>query len=118
MLRQVWRVVPRSWTLIVLADRGLDARWLLRRMTRLGWHPCLRINTGGTLRPTGQVRGVPLQTLVPELGTTWQGTGIAFKGRNRQLHCPLLACGDARDTDPWLILTALPPEARTACWEG
>ena len=118
MLRQVRRAVPRSWTVLVLADRGLYARWLFRRITRLGWHPFLRINTGGTFRPQGQVRGVPLKTLVPEPGTTWQGTGIACKGRHRQLHCTLLACWEAGDKDPWLILTDLPPEASTACWYG
>ncbi len=117
-LRQVRRAVPRSWTVLVLADRGLDARWLFRRITRLGWHPFLRINTGGTFRPTGQVRGLPLKTLVPEPGTTWQGTGLAFKGRHRQLHCTLLACWEAGYKDPWLILTDLPPEASTACWYG
>src|SRR5262245_51131179 len=118
LLRQVHRVVPRSWTVLVLADRGLYARWLFRRITRLGWHPFLRINTGGTFRPRGQVRGVPLQTLVPEPGTTWQGTGLAFKGRNRQLHCTLLACWAAGYNDPWLILTDLPPDASTAGWYG
>jgi Transposase DDE domain len=118
MLRQVHRAVPRSWTVIVLADRGLDARWLFRRITRLGWHPFLRINTGGTFRPKGAVRGVPLKTLVPEPGTSWQGTGIAFKGRHRQLPCTLLARWEAGYKDPWLILTDLPPEASTACWYG
>jgi hypothetical protein len=118
MLRQVRRAVPRTWTVLVLADRGLYARWLLRRITRLGWHPFLRLNTGGTFRPTGQTRGVPLQTLGPEPGTTWQGTGIAFTGRHRQLHCTLLAWWAAEYKDPWLILTALPPEASTACWYG
>ncbi len=95
MLRQGRRAVPRSWTVIVLADRGLYARWLFRRITRLGWHPFWRLKTGGTFRPTGQGRGVALKTLVPEPGTTWQGTGIAFKGRHRQLHCTLLACWEA-----------------------
>ena len=118
MLRQVHRAIPRSWTVLVLADRGLYARWLFRRITRLGWHPFLRINVGGTFRPTGQVRGVPLRTLVPEPGTTWQGTGIAFKGRQRQLYCTLLACWEPGYKDPWLILTNLPPEASTACWYG
>jgi hypothetical protein len=118
MLRQVHRAVPRAWTVLVLADRGLYARWLFRRITRLGWHPFLRINVGGTFRPTGQVRGVPLKTLVPEPGATWQGTGIAFKGRHRQLHCTLLACWEPGYKDPWLILTDLPPEASTACWYG
>src|SRR6266403_2227393 len=118
MLRQVHRAVPRSWTVIVLADRGLYARWLFRRITRLGWHPFLRINTGGTFRPQGHVRGVSLKTLVPQPGTSWQGTGIALKGRHRQLHCTLLAWWEAGYKDPWLILTDLPPEASTACWYG
>jgi hypothetical protein len=118
MRRQVRRALPRSWTVSVLAERGLYARWLLRRITRLGWHPFLRLNTGGTLRPQGQGRGVPLQTLVPQPGTTWQGTGIAFKGRHRQLHGTLLACWEAGDKDPRLILTDLPPETTPACWYG
>src|SRR5512144_2919841 len=63
MLRQVYRAVPATWTVIVLADRGLYARWLFRRITRLGWHPFLRINSGGTFRPTGERQGVPLNTL-------------------------------------------------------
>jgi hypothetical protein len=118
MLRQVRRAVPRSWTVLVLADRGLYARWLFRRITRLGWHPFLRINTGGTFRPKGQVRGVALKTLVPAPGMAWQGTGIAFKGRHRQLHCTLLACWEAGYKDPWWLLTDLPPETSTACWYG
>jgi hypothetical protein len=56
--------------------------------------------------------------LVPEPGTTWQGTGIASKGRHRQRHCTLLACWEAGYQDPWLILTDLPPEASTAGWSG
>src|SRR4029453_9942417 len=118
MLRQVHRAVPRTWTVIVLADRGLYARWLFRRITRLGGHPFLRINTGGTFRPKGHVRSVSLKTLVPEPGTSWQGTGIAFQGRHRQLHCTLLARWEAGYQDPWLLLTDLPPEASTACWYG
>src|SRR5712691_4812189 len=51
MLRQMHRAVPPSWTVMVLADRGLYARWLFRRIVRLGWHPFLRINPGGTFRP-------------------------------------------------------------------
>jgi len=118
MLRQVRRAVPPTWTVIVLADRGLYARWLFRRITRLGWHPFLRINTGGTFRPQGQVRGLPLKTLVPQPGTSWAGTGIAFKGRHRQLHCTLLARWETGYKDPWLILTDLPPDASEACWYG
>ena len=55
LLRQVRTVVPRRYFVIVLADRGLYARWLFQRIVRLGWHPLLRINTGGTFRPAQSV---------------------------------------------------------------
>ena len=116
MLRQVYRAVPSTWTVIVLADRGLYARWLFRRITRLGWHPFLRIKTGGTFRPPGERPGVPLKTLVPHPGCQWSGTGVAFKGRQRRLRCTLLARWEASYQDPWLILTELPPAVGDVCW--
>ena len=109
---------PRAWPVRGLADRGLEARWRFRRLPRLGWHPCLRLTTGGTWRPKGQGRGVALQTLGPQPGTTWQGTGSACTGRPRQRHGPLLACGEPGDQAPWLLLTDVPPESRTAGWAG
>jgi len=48
--------VPSSWTVMVLADRGLYARWLYQHIQRLGWHPFLRINQGGKARPVGMER--------------------------------------------------------------
>lgn len=39
LLRQVRVAVPRRCFVIVLADRGLSARWLFPRSVRLGWHP-------------------------------------------------------------------------------
>ena len=110
-LRHVRRALPRAWTGLGLADRGLDARWVCRRLTRLGGHPFLRIHTGGPVRPTGHGRGGPLKTVGPEPGPTWQGTGSAFKGRNRQLHWTLRAGGEPGEQEPWVLLTALPPEA-------
>ena len=118
MLRQVYRAVPPTWTVIVLADLGLYARWLFRRITRLGWHPFLRINNGGTFRPTGERQGVPLKTLVPQPGSQWSGTGVAFKGRQRRLRCTLLARWEPGYQDPWLILTDLPPAVGEVCWYG
>ena len=50
-LRHVRAVVPPRFFVIVLAERGLYARWLFQRLVRLGWHPLLRINTGGAFRP-------------------------------------------------------------------
>src|SRR5215813_13428950 len=111
-LRRRRPAIPRHWTVIVLADRGLYAPWLFRRITRLGWHPFLRINTGGSFRPTGATCWCPFLRLVPRPGTSWRGTGIAFT-RN-QVPCTLLARWEEGYKDPWLILTDLAPEASDA----
>jgi hypothetical protein len=116
MLRQLRPAVPQGWTVIVLADRGLYAPWLFRRITRLGWHPFLRINTGGTFRPAGAACWRPLTTFVPRPGTSWRGTGITFA--RHQVPCTLLARWEAGYKDPWLILTDLAPEASDAGWYG
>jgi hypothetical protein len=118
MLRQVRTVVPRRFFVIVLADRGLYARWLFQRIVRLGWHPLLRINTGGTFRPAKSVCYQPLRALVPQPGTQWVGTGTAFQGPRRRLNCTLLARWDKGYRDPWLLLTDLAPSASEACWYG
>jgi hypothetical protein len=117
MLRQVRGAVPRRFFVIVLADRGLYARWLFRRIVRFGWHPVLRVNTGGSFRPAKSVQYHPFRELVPQTGTQWVGTGTAFQGR-RRLNCTLLARWDEGYKDPWLLLTDLAPSAGEACWYG
>jgi hypothetical protein len=117
MLRQVRAAVPRRYFVIVLADRGLYARWLFRRIVRLGWHPMFRVNTGGSFRPAKSVQYRPFRELVPQTGTQWVGMGTAFQGR-RRLNCTLLARWDEGYKDPWLLLTDLAPSAGEACWYG
>src|SRR5713101_152299 len=63
MLRRVRAAVPRRFFVIVLADRGLYARWLFRRIVRLGWHPLLRVNMGGSFRPAASSQLYPAGTL-------------------------------------------------------
>ncbi|MGH8650278.1 MAG: transposase, partial [Burkholderiales bacterium] len=116
LLRRRRPAIPQGWTVIVLADRGLYAPWLFRRITRLGWHPFLRINTGGSFRPAGATCWCPFLSLVPRPGTSWRGTGIAFT--RKQVPCTLLARWEDGYKDPWLILTDLAPEASDAGWYG
>jgi hypothetical protein len=118
LLRHLRPAIPTPWTVIVLADRGLYAGWLFRRIVRLGWHPFLRVNRGGTFRPDPQATYRPLLSFVPQPGTRWRGTGTAFKSPQRRLRCTLLACWEEGYQDPWLILTDLPPEASEAGWYG
>ena len=114
LLRLLRPAIPRRWTVIVLADRGLSAPGLLRRITRLGWHPFWRINTGGSFRPAGAACWRPLTTFVPRPGTSGRGAGLAFT--RHQGGSTLLARWEEGDKDPWLILTDLPPEASDAGW--
>jgi hypothetical protein len=118
MLRQVRTAVPRRFFVIVLADRGLYARWLFEGIVRNGWHPVLRINTGGTFRPAASVHYQPLRSFVPQPGIQWVGRGTAFQGPQRRLNCTLLARWDEGYRDPWLLLTDLAPSAGEACWYG
>jgi hypothetical protein len=118
MLRQVRAAVPRRFFVLVLADRGLYARWLFGRIVRLGWHPVLRINVGGTFRPAANARYQPLRSFVPQTGTQWVGCGTAFQGPRRRLNCTLLARWEEGYTDPWLLVTDLAPTAGEACWYG
>jgi hypothetical protein len=55
---------------------------------------------------------------VPQPGTRWQGQGTACAGKPRRVACPLLACWEAGDKAPWLLLTDLAPEASDAGWAG
>lgn len=110
--------VPAEWTVIVLADRGLYARWLFRAIVDLGWHPFLRVNLGGTFRPAGQARFRPFGEFVPAADARWAGAGAAFKTPDSRLACTLLAWRGAGYADPWLVLTDLPPEAGDVAWYG
>jgi hypothetical protein len=118
LLGCVQGAVPADWTVIVLADRGLYARWLFTTIVGLGWHPFLRVNLGGTFRPTTEARFRTLRSFVPATHQRWAGTGTAFKGAATRLRCTLLAWHGAGYTDPWLILTDLPPEAADVAWYG
>src|SRR5215210_8620430 len=118
MLRLLRPALPADWTVIVLADRGLYARWLYRRIVRLGWHPFLRVKRGGSFRPAGQARFRPLADFAPAPGMRWRGRGTAFASPESRLPCTLLAYWEEGCKEPWLILTDLPPEAADAGWYG
>jgi hypothetical protein len=117
LLQEVGRELPAGRTVIVLSDRGLYAKWLYRAIQKQGWHPFMRINTGGTFRPEGTRERRPLTALVPQVGSAWQGAGEAFKDAAKRLRCTLLARWDAGYTDPWLVVTDLSAAAEV-CWYG
>lgn len=118
LLRTLRPGVPPGWEVVVLAGRGLYARWLYRRIARLGWHPSLRINRGGTFHPAEQSQRRRLLELVPRVGDSWAGRGVAFQGPEARLRCTLPARWDPGHKDPWLVLTDLDPEDCSVAWYG
>jgi hypothetical protein len=118
MLRLLRPAIPPSWNVLVLADRGLYAGWLFRRIVRLGWHPFLRIKQGSSFRPQASAQFVRLNCLVGQVGQRWRGRGTAFATRGSGLDCTLVAWWGQGHAEPWFVLTDLPPEASDAQWYG
>ena len=106
LLKALRGQVPPTWTVIVLADRGLYAKWLFEGIQGLGWHPLLRVNAKGTFRPAGWVHRYPLTHWTPTVGRRWQGRGTAFAAKTTRLECTLLA--------PAISLTVLRPASASS----
>lgn len=118
MLRILRPAIPSNWTVLVLADRGLYARWLFHRIVRLGWHPFLRINRNCKFRPAGRAQFVWLNDLVGQVGMRWRGRGTAFSTPECRLECTLVAWWGAGHEEAWFVLTDLAPEGCDAQWYG
>ena len=116
MLRLLRPALPPDWTVLVLADRGLYAPWLYRRIVRLGWHPFLRINQAAKFRPAGQAQWFWLRELVGQVGQRWRGAGSAFITKESRLDCTLVAWWGDGYKEPWFILTDLAADGCDASW--
>ena len=118
LLSQVHAGVPDGWTVIVLSDRGLYARWLYTHMVSLGWHPFMRINQQGHFRPLTETLFRGLSTAVPEVKGAWCGEVECFSERKSRLRCTLLARWDEGYKEVWLIVTDLAPGEANVVWYG
>jgi hypothetical protein len=119
LLEAFSRRVPPGWTVVVMTDRGLDARWLDRAIVALGWHPLMRITQCGKFRKQGGQVGVPVGRFVPKPGRRWQGRGMAFpKKPEKRLECTLLASWEEGYDEPWFVVTDLAPEQAESLWYG
>lgn len=118
MLQQVKTNLPSDIIVIVLTDRGLYASWLFRRIRRLGWHPFMRINSGGTFKEAQSGYYRPLTSYAKQPNTRFSGQGVAFKTKGKQLPSTLLACWEPGMEEAWFILTDLPPSSCDVCWYG
>jgi Transposase DDE domain len=118
LFEQIKGVIPADWTVIVLADRGLYAKWLYQRIQKAGWHPFLRLNQQGLVRKVGEPAFQALSQIVSVRLSSWSGEVECFKTPSSRLRCTLLAYWDDAHTDPWLIVTDLAPEQASVVWYG
>lgn len=80
--------------MLVLADRGLDARWMWDAVVAQGWHPFLRINLGVKASLADQNDFDWLTRWVPTPGTPWAGVVDCFAATSSRLRAnPLAASG-------------------------
>jgi Transposase DDE domain len=116
MLNQLAGSVPADWRVVVLADRGLYARWLYQAIVRCGWHPFLRINLGVKVRPRGTEAFDWLSRWVPQAGIRWQGEAECFVQKHSRLRCTLLLQWEAGYEHPWAVITDLPANQANLAW--
>lgn len=108
--------VPDDWLVLVLADRGLYARWLYQAIVRCGWHPFLRLNLGVKARPVGAEQFDWLSRWVPQVGMGWQGEVDCFAQKKSRLRCTLLLRWEAGYEYPWAVITDLAPQVAKVAW--
>jgi hypothetical protein len=111
-------VVPRDWLVLVLADRGLYAQWLFRKIRKLGWHPFLRIKHHYQVRPEGLACWRPITDLIAPGAASWSGRVTCFTTPEARLDCTLLLSWAAGAAEPWVIVTDLAPETAQVAWYG
>jgi hypothetical protein len=110
--------VPQEWEVIVLADRGLYARWLWDGIVAQGWHPFLRINLGSKAREVGSEPFEWLSHWVPAPGTSWQGKMECFASKASRLLATVLMHWEPGYESAWIIVTDLDPADAQVAWYG
>src|SRR2546421_6599019 len=118
LLGALGKAVPSEWEVIVLADRGLYARWLWDAIVAWGWHPFLRINVGSKARLPGEENFEWISRWVPTPGTSWQGKVECFASKKGRVNGTLLMHWEPGYESAWVILTDLDPQKAQVSWYG
>ena len=107
LLKHLEGAVPDEWQVLVLADRGLYARWMWDAIRACGWHPFLRLNLGIKARAVGEETFEWVSRWVPRPGTSWKGRVECFAGKHSRVKGTLLLHWEAGYESAWIVLTDL-----------
>ena len=116
LLKHLEGAVPDEWQVLVLADRGLYARWMWDTIRACGWHPFLRLNLQGTAKQAGRDDYQPLRSFIPTDGTVWSGRVSCFQSQRRLSETTLLAVHVPGYQDSWVVVTDLEPKPCLLAW--
>ena len=106
--------IPEDYFVLVLADRGLYAKWLFEAITANGWHPFLRIKAYGSFRLLNEQSFRSLKQLCTTPGEYFAQEVSCFK--HRPIQATLVAQRHPEHEDAWLVLTDLEPEQLELLW--
>ena len=115
LLGRLKLALGEGWEVLVLTDRGLESAELFNAITKLGWHPLMRVKRSGTFRPEGWHHSHKVGKFAASEGRRWAGTGVAYPS-GPKLRCTLLASWEEGREEAWLILTDLPPAGADVAW--
>lgn len=118
LLTRLSGCIPAEWQVVVMADRGLYARWLFQAICACGWHPFLRINLGVKARAMGEQTFDWISRWTPEPGTNWKGRVECFAGKASRFTCSLLMHWEVGYEHAWAVLTDLEPAQAEVSWYG
>ncbi len=116
LLKHLEGSIPADWQVLVMADRGLYARWLFQAICACGWHPFLRINLGVKARAEGEEAFDWISRWTPVPGTSWKGRVECFAGKKSRVNCTLLMHWETGYESAWAVLTDLAPEEAHVSW--
>lgn len=117
LLAQLKGRIGPEWMVIVMADRGLYARWLFEMIQACQWHPFLRINVNVKARREGASIFEWIGGWVKQ-GERWAGPVECFAQKRSRLLCTLLMAWEVGYADPWIVLTDLPVQECNVTWYG
>ena len=118
LLHHLQGSLPTDWQVVVMADRGLYARWLFEAISGCGWHPFLRLNVGIKARAIGQDRFDWVSQWIPQPGTQWKGVVDCFAQKASRVRGTLLMQWEEGYEHPWIILTDLSAQEAQVRWYG
>jgi hypothetical protein len=118
LLKYLEGSLPTDWQVLVMADRGLYARWLFEAICACGWHPFLRLNVGIKARALGEDTFEWVSRWTPKAGTSWKGAVECFAGKASRVTGTLLMQWEEGYEHPWIVLTDLSPQEAEVSWYG